>query len=110
MGKVAGIRTAARYRQSEREVRLLRISQHLHGLPGARLRRQRRFPGRGAVLHLSAASGREGQRDQGFTPGGAVRKIAGERGTGPSANASATPHPSAVFLNFTAETQRALRV
>ena len=39
---------AARRRQSEREVRLLRVPSRLHGLPRPRLCGHRRLPGRGA--------------------------------------------------------------
>ena len=43
---------AARRRQPERQMRMLRVSPRLHGMPRARLRRHRRFPGRRAVLRV----------------------------------------------------------
>ena len=38
--------------QPERQMRLLRISQRLHGLQGTRFRRHRRLAGRGTVLRV----------------------------------------------------------
>ncbi len=45
---------AARRRQPERQVRLLRVPSRLHGMPRARLRRHRRLPGGRTFLRLRA--------------------------------------------------------
>ena len=57
LDQLRSLRDAARQQQADRQVRLLRIPQRVHGLPGAGVRGNRRLHGGRALLRLSAEDG-----------------------------------------------------
>jgi len=55
LGQLSRVPRTTRHEQPDRKMRLLRIPQRVHGLPGASLRRQRRLFGGRTILRVPAA-------------------------------------------------------